>query len=234
MYKDVTSGECTQLAHADMTLCKATFVTTTHDLRGKGQSPRGAVYPACLSVSQLCDSVISVGKMTALHWQKAGIIIKRAAFKAKPPLSRNLSSKVLGGIPGLLAATTWEKNGRMIYCSEDLSSHRSPRDSTHGPQTPSVAHFQALLHFAVEDFLLKDNNTGEIFLKWWSQRQAAKRTFEDKIGRLSHKSIFLREWHKANVSSLAIINQDSSMSLRAWVRGSDSLLYRDHTQNQPF
>lgn len=78
----------------------------------------------------------------------------------KPPLSRNLSSKVLGGIPGLLAATKHEKMAGMIYCSEDLRPHRSPRDSTHGPSNTISCSLQALLHFAVEDFLLKDNKHG--------------------------------------------------------------------------
>ena len=87
--------------HTDMTLCKATsFVTTKRDLRGKGRSPRGAVYPACLSVSQLRDSVISVGKMTASLAKKQWIIIKRAVFKCR---SRHYT--------GIKGAKCWE-NGR--------------------------------------------------------------------------------------------------------------------------
>ena len=34
--------------HADMNPCKATSFVTTRDPRSKGQSPRGAVHPACL------------------------------------------------------------------------------------------------------------------------------------------------------------------------------------------
>lgn len=129
--------------HADMNPCKATsFVTTTQDLHGKGQSPWGAVHPACLSVSvTVVWSSNFCRQDDCFTGKKAVNNYKKSCFQMqKPPLSRNLRSKVLGGTPGLLAATKNEKTAGTIYCSEDLHPHRSPRDSMHG----SSKHHQLL------------------------------------------------------------------------------------------
>ena len=167
-----------------MNPCKATsFVITTHDLRGKGQSPQGAVTVVWFTNFCRQDDCFT-GKKAVNNY-------KKSCFQMhKPPLSSNLRSKVLGGTPGLLAATKNEKTAGTIHCSEDLHPHRSPRDSMHGPSNTISCSLQVLLHFDVEDFLLKDNKHGRNLPKWRSQRQAAQRTFK-----------FLRQNRKTSVKN---------------------------------
>lgn len=137
----------------------------THDL-AKGRVPR-----SCLPCLPVCFTVVwfsnfsrqddrFTGKKQSDNYKKE--LLSNAENMHYPG---NLSSKVLGGIPGLLifGYQAWEMAG-MIYCSEDLRPHRSPRDSTHGPSNTISYSLQALLHFAVEDFLLKDNKHGRNLL----------------------------------------------------------------------
>ena len=179
MYKDVRFM-CTPI-HTDIKPCKATSFVTICVTHGKGQSPRGAVHPACPSISVIFMWFSNFCRQDDCFTGKKAVnnYKKRCFQMQKPSLSRNLRSKVLGCTPGL-AATKNEKMAGTIYCSEDLRPHRSPRDSTHGPSNTISCSLQALLHFAVEDFLLKDNKHGRNLPKWRSQRQAAKRTFKIK------------------------------------------------------
>lgn len=119
---------------------------------------------------------------------------KKSCFQMqKLPLSSNLRSKVLGGTPGLLAATKNEKTAGTIYCSEDLHPHRSPRDSMHGPSNTISCSLQALLHFDVEDFLLSQVE-GAPKACFWMKRSLHCLTFYYLSGNPAPLHINKRQW----------------------------------------
>ena len=164
MYKDVRFV-CTPI-HADMKPCKATSFVTTCVTYGKGQSPRGAVHPACLSVSVTAVWFSNFCRQDdGFTGRKAVNNYKKSCFQMqKPPLSRNLRSKVLGGTPGLLAATKNEKRQGWFIALRIFVHIGVQETQCMDLQTPSVAHFKHFFTLLWRIFFWKITNTGEIFL----------------------------------------------------------------------
>ena len=184
---------CTPI-HTDIKPCKATSFVTTCVTHGKGQSPRGAVHPACPSISVIFMWFSNFCRQDDCFTGKKAVnnYKKRCFQMQKPSLSRNLRSKVLGCTPGL-AATKNEKMAGTIYCSEDLRPHRSPRDSMPGTSNTISWPLEALLDFAGEDFFLYQVE-GAPEACFWMKRSLCCLTFYHWSGNPGPLHINKRQW----------------------------------------